>query len=85
MNISIRDLIKGKNAYKDYLNSKKIDDVTKDLLNKITIIDIMQDFLYYGYSFTSFLELRNDLLKVFTEEELKEIWVALRDVMGSDY
>lgn len=50
----------------------------------VVIVEMMKDFLYYGYTFKFFISRDYSICKNKTIEELQELWQRARSIMARD-
>ena len=48
----------------------------------VIIVEMMKDFLWYGYTFKSFLKMDYPICKNKTTEELEQLWQRARSMMA---
>jgi hypothetical protein len=49
-----------------------------------TLIDMIRDYLYYGYTLKFFLDMKYPIVEIYGEENLKELWYKVKEKMGSE-
>ena len=52
---------------------------------KLVIKEMFSAYMIYGYSFKFFIEQDYSISKLFTTEELKEIWKNVKNKLGSEF
>ena len=49
-----------------------------------TLIDMIRDYLYYGYTLKFFIDMKYPITQVYGEENLKTLWYKVQEKMGSE-
>ena len=49
-----------------------------------TLIDMIRDYLYYGYTLKFFIDMKYPITQIYGEENLKTLWYKVQEKMGSE-